>query len=146
GCCTCAARSPLVAMRQSQVRMPGSDKVAHLFFGGWELLPNWRFENLVRERKIDVSDGIVRFGVRTAFYPAAGDQHGQAVALMWIGLGVLVHVHAAGVIEKVSIALGCGLHALQEVRKFLDVPAGDVAQNTLLLRRAGVVMRVIMMP
>ena len=65
---------------------------------------------------LDISDGIVRLSVHAGLHlsGAAGEQNRQTVALMRIGLGVLVDVNAAGVIEQIAIAFGDGPHPLQQ--------------------------------
>src|SRR5712672_337343 len=68
------------------------DELAHLFFGGREFLADRRFENFVRDGRVDIAEGVMRFGVRAALDPATGDQRSQAVAFMRIGFGVLVDV------------------------------------------------------
>ena len=55
------------------------------------------------------------------------DDHGQAVVLVFVGLGVLVHEEQAAVVKQGAIPFRYGLQARQEIGEFLDVPAADVA-------------------
>jgi hypothetical protein len=71
------------------------DEFGHLLFGSRKLFAERRFEYFIRDGEINIADGVVRLGVRTALDPAASYQRSHAVALVRIGLGILVDVDAS---------------------------------------------------
>ena len=76
----------------------------------------------------------------------AGRNHGKAGILVGVGLGVLVDVERAGVIEQAAAAFGNRLELGQEVGKFFDVLAVDVAHDPLAFRGFDPAVRVFVVP
>jgi len=64
----------------------------------------------------------------------SGDDHRQAVVLMIVRFGVLVNKQQARAVEKVLLALLNLLQFAEQIGKFLDVPAADVAHDPLAVR------------
>src|SRR5438046_10747929 len=116
----------------------GSEQLGEPALGGGEGLESGS-HYIVGKGKVKVPKCAGGPRVQPRFQPArmSRDDHGQAVVLVFVGLGVLVHEEQAAVVKQGAIPFRYGLQARQEIGEFLDVPPADVAQDALPVRPVG---------
>ena len=142
------------ALSKRAPRLPGdlvavrSYTTAESFFSAVGNLPTPRLHHFVTQREIEIAERAGRARVHPGFQAArvARDDHRQIVVLVSIGLGVLVDVQQAGVIEQRAVALRHRLELSDEVGELFDVPAADVPQDAHSTRRLDLAVRVFVMP
>ena len=99
----CTRAEPKTSCR----RLPQElDDSADLLLRRREALLERQLEDFFGDRQIEIADRVAHLGVHAGLHAAGvpGDDQRQAVVLVRVGLGVLVHEHDAGVIEQRAVA------------------------------------------
>src|SRR4051794_37118162 len=66
-------------------------------------------------------------------FPATCHKSNHAAGLVGSGFSMLVHIHENGIVEQSAIAFGNGFKLADQVSELFDMPAADVAKDSLTL-------------